>query len=324
MFKSSPQTPLKKDFFDCSANIPSYQCSVCSYETHFLTHYKNHTLQNAVEQNYKCPKCNFRTHSRYLVLRHNFFQCKKNHGRRLSKKVQLQCEYCPYTTICHSRLKTHVLFKHTPDEEVHWFQCDHCDRKFKMKGSLQKHVDVVHNKISENIPFLRCKQCNFETQNKFYLKTHVLVKHTSETKIKWVKCQFCPAKFKTKKYLKGHVRYKHLDTQKTFKCEQCDFEAKTKTNLKSHFVIKHTPDDSIVWIYCDYCPAKFKYKARLRNHVRRRHTDLEMTSWFGCDLCEYKTPWKNCLQRHVVVEHSVDDRASNNVTILQWSSMCIQ
>ena len=89
--------------------------------------------------------------------------------------------------------------------------CDHCDKIFKSKDQLQKHIACCHDKI-------QCKECgDFVFKGK--MQRHIFSKHTSIYDRKF-KCDVCGKSFEKNAKLKDH---KNTHTgEKPYQCKFCN------------------------------------------------------------------------------------------------------
>jgi len=49
------------------------------------------------------------------------------------------------------------------------FNCDHCDKTFGQKGTLNRHINTVHLKQKN----FKCEQCEYTCGQKDHLKKHI-------------------------------------------------------------------------------------------------------------------------------------------------------
>lgn len=107
------------------------------------------------------------------------------------------------------------------------FQCDVCDKVFKEKHQIKRHLNTHFPKAE-----LKCSQ---QLSSKQSLKEHVQNDHS---KIKSHKCQMCPAEFFHLKSYTNHVQNMHLE-EKMHKCDICEIAFKTKNSLTIHTRVVH-------------------------------------------------------------------------------------
>ena len=90
------------------------------------------------------------------------------------------------------------------------------------------------------------------------------------TEVKY-KCEECDFKTENKKKLASHVKKEH-PVKKEFQCDQCDQRFERKEGLTKHINLRH--GDGNFEIYeCKHCDYKSKYVKRLENHINEHHSD---------------------------------------------------
>lgn len=83
--------------------------------------------------------------------------------------------------------------------------------------------------------FKKCCWCQKEFKNRSNLKRHLEAVHCKTTKFK---CDLCSKIFYTKNSISQHIANVH--SEKRFSCDVCDFETKIFYTLKEHKLI-HAP-----------------------------------------------------------------------------------
>ncbi len=68
------------------------------------------------------------------------------------------------------------------------YECDNCDKVFKKKEYLRKHIKLKHSKLQS----LQCDKCDKHFINKLSLQQHVRQVHPSKLHF----CTFCGSSFK--------------------------------------------------------------------------------------------------------------------------------
>ena len=107
------------------------------------------------------------------------------------------------------------------------FQCQECEKKFTVNGSLKRHVEAIHGGIK-----YKCQQCPKEYNQVDNLKRHVEAIHGG---IKY-RCQQCPKEYTQIDNLKTHVKITHEGQR--FPCNHCSATFANKQNLDFH-IRKH-------------------------------------------------------------------------------------
>ncbi|XP_044010055.1 zinc finger and BTB domain-containing protein 26-like [Aphidius gifuensis] len=80
------------------------------------------------------------------------------------------------------------------------FICNHCNKKYSSKGSLNWHMKIHSNE------FLNCKLCDYKTPYKATFQDHMASVHKTTRD---VKCDHCLKKFKNDRSMRKHIRQFH-------------------------------------------------------------------------------------------------------------------
>ena len=129
----------------------------------------------------------------------------------------------------HSRMKQHVRVVHCEKK----FQCNICNKSFKINANLRKHKTIVHEKDK---PY-ECDTCGLQVAQKGHLKHHDKTVHK---KIKDYLCEICDKRFTQSLHLKRHNFIMHCSTEDSLKCEFCENTLGDKTALTNHQRNIHT------------------------------------------------------------------------------------
>ena len=150
---------------------------------------------------YKCLQCD-----RLFRLRSNL----NHHIKGVHEKVRYPCQRCEKQCFDKRTLKKHNCKT--------GFKCSICDKSFKSKSSLYKHVKGIHDKLR-----FYCKLCYGNYSDKSNLRKHVLSVHEN---VKY-SCEFCDKAFSDQSNLITHKREKHGICS-------CEETFQEKTELKIH------------------------------------------------------------------------------------------
>lgn len=207
-------------------------------------------------------------------------------------KSKYRCDICFSSFVHKKSLENHHL--------VHGrlYKCEMCDREFKKKSNMKKHLQLVHLKLELFVceicartfkysrSYIEHKRkhtgerpfkCDFDSCDKSFTTTkqkrlHVNVHHLART----YTCEHCKKKFKYELYLKKHIREEH--SERTFKCNLCEFTAKQRSLLK-----KHSCSQIAVTVFvCNICTGSFKSKAGLEKHMMCKHTEKPTYECLDC------------------------------------------
>ncbi|CAG4933248.1 unnamed protein product [Parnassius apollo] len=96
---------------------------------------------------------------------------KKTKSNSICEELEYQCSVCGRFCASNSILITHMR-THTNDKSYH---CQFCDKKYKEKRSLKRHIDSCHHPKNRSRNFI-CESCGkaFFSKNdvKIHLRTH--------------------------------------------------------------------------------------------------------------------------------------------------------
>ncbi|XP_075945014.1 uncharacterized protein LOC142947365 [Anarhichas minor] len=121
------------------------------------------------------------------------------------------------------------------------FKCDMCEKAFKCKPYLQRHM-IVHKCTK----LLTCKTCGKSFQYNSYLKVHMRI-HTGERPYT---CKTCGKDFRFGSNLNDHMRI-HTG-ERPYTCKTCGkdfrFRSELKVHVETHMRVKHVEElsDSVV------------------------------------------------------------------------------
>ena len=181
------------------------------------------------------------------------------------------------------------------------FSCNLCERKFRLQGSLTKHIEKVHQTDNSGLPDITA----VKPQNEIGLERRV---GGSEE----VPCPFCNDTFpvitgrSSSHRLRHHLTTVHakLSGLKEFKdlvelefenviCTHCGKSYSNQATLKSHIKLMH--NEQTEWEACHICGKRFKKGgSTLWGHIRT-HED----GGHVCPICGAKFKVKSYLQRHI-------------------------
>ena len=165
------------------------------------------------------------------------------------------------------------------------FNCKQCDKTFRAKTSLKKHIESIHDKIKYD-----CDQCEFQAKRKEYLHKHKRYVHEG---IIDHHCPICSKGFMMSFDVKLHIKVNHEGVKQ--KCDLCQKEFNSKQALKNHILTFHEGKR----FDCDLCSYKGSSKQYLKYHLKIRHEE----ALFECDHCDYKGPLLtryNHMEKHQV------------------------
>lgn len=265
------------------------------------------TLENIrLYGNGQCSQCfatfsntkQFREHS---MTHTHPFHCSKC-DKRFIKIGSLKCHDCFVTTFsCDTCQKTFrnkaTLEKHVNEHECLQYQCSSCLKLFHLKSQAKDHVQVCEIKIEgqgeEKGQIVKRKQVNevCETCGKSFTSKSNLTKHMLLHGEKKFACYHCDKRFHLDVYLREHITCVHYNIFK-YQCNSCGQLMKSKTGLILHDRIFHSKDG--VTYPCPKCDKVFKQKGNMRAHMYSHTTERK----FACDICMRAFKYPDQLSRH--------------------------
>uniref|UniRef100_A0A1I8MAP5 Zinc finger protein Xfin n=1 Tax=Musca domestica TaxID=7370 RepID=A0A1I8MAP5_MUSDO len=289
--------PLKHHLSSHLENKP-HQCDICKRSfssAKYLNNHKSKRHKETEELDYKTPndsindedvsclKCSerFRTPSllkEHQKLRHRqAITCEICHNsyesiRSLIKHSNAEhpqaekftCDKCKETFVVRHHLVKHMKQRHSRKKKPLF--CEICERDFKYKSSLEKHMRS-HN---GERPYL-CPQCGKTFRSSSNLSEH-MTRHAGQATYS---CPECPRRFKC-----GSDLRKHRATHTNYKphiCDICGFRFSRAYSLLEHKRL-HTGERPHK---CDQCQKTFAILYHLKRHMRT-HTGEKP---YKCKYC---------------------------------------
>ena len=124
------------------------------------------------------------------------------------------CRICPRTFRNKSELLMHEKSHKGNTEKYlkpkHESKCPHCEKVFREKGNLKKHISSVHDKLRK----FQCHLCDSTFTDSTPLRIH-LKRHKADP-IKQFNCDICDKSFKIEDELKVHVKHIHTERNVTY------------------------------------------------------------------------------------------------------------
>jgi len=152
-------------------------------------------------------------------------QKKKNDIKPDRDSFQFACHYCERRFRFRNNLFKHL--KATHDTKYKYF-CDRCEKKFAKERSLRIHIQSVHEDIK-----IKCDQCDFRGSEPRRVQHHVKSVHEGVR----YPCDKCDHKATQLSHLRLHIQAQHEGI--TYPCKLCNYEALQKTHLKLHVQKNH-------------------------------------------------------------------------------------
>jgi hypothetical protein len=126
-------------------NITWYHCDICTiYRAKSKGDLKQHK-QNVhdVEVKWKyCDRCEYKTKKTSHLKRHQFTKHKVVNGELPNYLMPFSCELCDHKCTGKQNMIMHKKYIHSID--VKYFSCINCQKKFKQKSHLTRHMKSKH------------------------------------------------------------------------------------------------------------------------------------------------------------------------------------
>lgn len=165
-------------------------------------------------------------------------QTEKSNDNRSTPYTCAQCAE-RFTTV--DERKSHIRSAHGKR-----FPCGICKSRFTRRYDLNKHQQIVHEKIR---PFV-CDVCGSCFGQKHHLVRH---KRALHMKAKDYACRMCPSRFSRDEHLHNHTRSIH-GMWRPFMCSMCDVQCTDKRALKVHLQSVHQVKSSRAGTFAGWQP----------------------------------------------------------------------
>lgn len=297
--------------------LKKYSCTICSYETSFISNLHRHVRAVHSKVRYKCTKCDKSFTSKHEAESHEIYahssslkclQCHKpftsrggllNHTKTVHlNKVLYNC------TLCEAKFfyKPHYIGHMNKHKAIKPFSCQKCSKLFSYLTSCNLHERACTNEKylcseysdnglkMEKMSRVLCDICGHELSNKSALLKHHKSVHSEEPRSV---CTICGKMFKSVYSLQRHAKVAHVEAGK-FKlpCEVCGREFNQLQILRQHLK-RHKKEFSV---HCETCGKGFYSNYKLTEH-KRSHTGEKP---FSCNICiDFKCATKTNLLKHM-------------------------
>jgi len=187
------------------------------------------------------------------------------------------------------------------------YECDNCDRKFKSKKVLLRHV-------RRHVRNIHCQIYRKSFASKSSLKMHEKVHQGSTKGAQTFDCDICG---KTLKWRANLTSHKRIHNGK-FECEVCHAKFTRKYVLNAHKRDYHENP----WSYsCKFCKKVFAQKAGLNQHEKTH--DRNRPKPFQCKKCDYASHSKQHFENHQRYHQKMEEKfvkINNQIILSQTKS----
>ncbi|XP_070502694.1 PR domain zinc finger protein 5-like [Chironomus tepperi] len=225
---------------------------------------------------------------------------KKTTSKKTEDSKSRKCQICEKSfPVSHfeEHVKSHSLFECTEQD---------CDKKFKRKSSLRKHMYIHKGKFK-----YLCEDCKETFIDKCKYQIHIASKHKKIDKM--YECKECEKTFTSADYLRKH-QITHKD-EYPYPCTVCNQKFKWLTSLQAHNMI-HTQNKTMV--QCKDCFKRF-----FNQRTLERHMNIHKNIKYNCKICNsVVSNRKDNIMRHIRHLHTNIPRneVSNHVVTVEDSN----
>ena len=179
----------------------------------------------------------------YCLSKHKDCYARKKHEKQIheGEDREFLCKQCDKSFTNENALDYHEQ-KHKPVLEKE--TCNICGFQSSSKSTLNQHKQLLHNETCGSISTFDCNYCEKTFRVKKSLKRHLREKHSHTNKnldyiedmdsVGELNCDQCEKIFRRKDSLDRHVSSVHVQRE-IFSCSLCDRKFPRKDTLRKHF-----------------------------------------------------------------------------------------
>lgn len=248
------------------------------------------------------------------------------------REIIQACSVCSETFSNSKNLQEHLKNVHNLDEESK-YNCDKCDKSFRLSRSLDIHLATHSNET----PYL-CDICGKSFKHGSNLSSHKK-SHADSKATHRHACDLCPKSFPSKFHLSEHKnvhlnltpypcgicgkkfhrriqlrQHRIIHSQSSYECPQCGVAFNRRGNMTQHMK-RHMKELKFT---CKVCKESFQTLSEVVQH-RRQHTEQELTNFtkeppgpsgsqpdtkFQCEICNKQLSNRRTLDYHVRSYHT--------------------
>nr|XP_049695797.1 zinc finger X-chromosomal protein [Helicoverpa armigera] len=307
-------------------NASKFKCDVCECSFASEVSFNYHT--NKHKKRYECVACSERCFSKRGVIKH--YETVHYHGPSIEIEVQN-----PQNGVTTDQ-DTETTGDNSTKQSTASFACEFCDKSFRWKASLRKHVETHRIETGQKRkPY--CEPCRLSFTNTSNLQKHVKTssKHQIQLKLRKLKeslpedatnsekqekvdqikcsvnsskekypCPQCDKKFQWRGNLLRHLNSHVARANGELVCEPCNRTFSSIATYKQHMKIsrKHVSENDFKYM-CSDCGKRFANKTRLKDHVDWEHLKNYRHT---CNVCQKVFKSHTSLYLHKQVVHKKD------------------
>ncbi|GFS16828.1 zinc finger protein 782 [Elysia marginata] len=285
----------KKRVIKAHVCILSKTCKQCNIEFPTVSTFKLHMASHQGRM-FECSICG------------EFFKNKSSRDcHKLTHNSNFLCQICGRQFAHQHLLTKHAKIHSQVRKASPTLTCAECNKVYKSKRSLQRHINVAHLGMDYQYECFHCGH-KFLTSNQ--LREHVAWQHFGE---KSHQCRFCDKSFVCRPTLIRHERKEHTG-DKPYKCRFCPEAFVEKRFLDTHEAKQHT----LVFPYkCNECGKGFVQASYLRSHLltHKKHKPHQCHMCGSCfsKPCHLKRHTITCLRKNSVAEKKAGEKANEDV-----------
>ncbi|KAL0858403.1 hypothetical protein ABMA27_012283 [Loxostege sticticalis] len=326
---SFPNADDLKDHLDTKhdPNKSNFRCSIC--ECTFPTEVSYNYHSNKHKRRYECSLCGERLKSKGAANKHydtmhclsteldNSMDMEVPHENGQANETQqpnestkqdtvFPCEFCDKTFRWKTSLRKHVETHRIETGQKRKPYCEPCRLSFTTTSNLQKHVKTSSKhqiqlklwKLKESLP---ADSTTPEKQQAHIEQIKCVVNSARQT----FPCAQCGKRFQWRGNLARHKRSHAARAKGELVCVPCNRTFSSIATYKQHMKIskKHVSENDFKYM-CSDCGKRFANKTRLKDHVDWEHLKNFVHT---CDVCQKVFKSHTSLYLHKQVVHKKDN-----------------
>ena len=188
---------------------------------------------------------------------------------------------CPYQCTKKEDLMQHIETEHAKKK------CDICSETFETKQGLDKHINIKHPRVEQEVNRDEGQVLNDPTTDNDLTENRF-------------NCPVCGLTKTSKSQIESHMSSHDKDTEDVrHKCEICPYQTINKNHLVEHIEREHIKENNLDLTF-KQCKLKFRNTNQLNTHMKNKHnTNYKPCRNFPSNNCEYG---EECNFSHIVLK----------------------